>query len=85
MPDNATADFFQPRSEQGTLWGNSTKHLPEPRVELPACKIGAKDRPLVDNWPVEAAEIAAAHRERAEKWDEPPCECGACRFTNGRK
>lgn len=36
-----------------------------------------------DNWPQEAAEIAAAHAERAEKWDEPPCTCGACRFIRG--
>jgi SOS response regulatory protein OraA/RecX len=39
----------------------------------------------LDRWPQEAREIAAAHLERAEKWDEPPCTCGACRFTNGRK
>lgn len=34
-----TADYFAPRSEQGTLWGNATGHLPEPPTVLPAEKI----------------------------------------------
>jgi hypothetical protein len=34
-----TADYFAPRSEQGTLYGNATKHLPEPPCVLPAEKI----------------------------------------------
>jgi hypothetical protein len=36
--DDTTA-FFAPRSEQGTLYGNATKHLPEPREELVVEKI----------------------------------------------
>lgn len=41
--DQATADFFQPRAEQATLFDNSVTHLPEPPTVLPVEKIDVRE------------------------------------------
>ena len=43
--DDATADYFQPRCEPGSLFGNEVEHLPEPAVRMPAGKIVVEPGP----------------------------------------
>lgn len=84
--DKVTEDFFQPRCEPASLFGNDVKHMPEPATILPDAKI-ATTQTMADDidamiatveteWAEFAAEVAAKHSGR-----DPVCECGACRFA----
>lgn len=64
--DHATQDYFAPRSEQGTLYSNETRHLPEPPVTLPAEKIDRRlSVPIRNHTQVDlACEMVHAARNR---------------------